>query len=248
MGLSVAMGAAAGLIGSFAVMRKMTLAADAISHIALPGIGVALLFHVQPILGALVMLLVGTLLIWTLQIRTRISTETVVGVVFTVALAIGTYFTSGEQLIDALFGAPGNLAGWEICFGLVGAGSVIAFVLAMKHSLLISLVSGDIARTSGINVMRLNLIYLLAFALTVALGLRYLGVLLMGSLIIIPAATARRLARQLSQMLFVSTCVAIVSTLLGIYLGALLHRETGPVIVSAAGAIFVLSLLKPQPP
>ncbi len=248
VGLSVAMAAAAGLIGSFAVMRKLTLAADAISHIALPGIGVALLLHVQPILGALVMLLVGTLLIWTLQTRTRISTETVVGVVFTVALAIGTYLTSGEQLIDALFGAPGNLAGWEICFGLVAAGSVIAFVLVMKNSLLISLVSGDIARTSGINVMRLNLIYLLAFALTVALGLRYLGVLLMGSLIIIPAATARRLARRLSQMLSVSICVAIVSTLLGIYLGAHLHRETGPIIVSVAGAIFALSLLKPQPP
>jgi ABC-type Mn2+/Zn2+ transport system permease subunit len=246
LALSVGMAAAAGLIGSFAVMRKMTLAADAISHVALPGIGVALLLNVHPILGALVMLFVGTLLIWSLQTRTRISIETVVGVVFTVALAIGTFVTPGEELIDALFGRPGNLGGWELGLGIVGAAIVIAFVLVMKDALIVALVSADIARTSGVNVARLNLVYLLAFALTVALGLRFLGVLLMGSLVIIPAATARRLAGNLNQMLWVSASVAIISTLLGIYMSGLLHRETGPLIVSVAGAIFALSLLKPQ--
>lgn len=247
LALSVAMAAAAGLVGSFAVMRKMALAADAISHVALPGIGIALLLHVHPILGALVMLLLGTLLIWGLQTKTRISIETIIGVVFTVSLAIGSFVTSREELIDALFGAPGNLGDWEIGFGLVGAAIVIVFVLAMRHALIVSLVCGDIARTSGIKVTGLNLIYLCAFALAVALGLRYLGVLLMGSLIIIPAATARRLTRSLGQMLSVSASLAIVSTLIGTYMGALLDRETGPLIVTVAGTIFFVSLLKPQP-
>jgi ABC-type Mn2+/Zn2+ transport system permease subunit len=148
--------------------------------------------------------------------------------------------------MDALFGAPGSLGGWEIGLGIAGAVAVIVFALALRNALIISLVSADIARTSGINVVGLNLVYLVAFALTVALGLRYLGVLLMGSLIIIPAATARRLARNLGQMLSISVMVAIVSTLLGTYLGDLLHRETGPLIVSVAGTIFFLSLLKPQ--
>jgi ABC-type Mn2+/Zn2+ transport system permease subunit len=246
--LSVAMAVAAGLVGAFAVMRRMTLAADAISHVALPGIGVALLLHVHPILGALVMLFLGTLLIWSLQTRTRISIETVIGVVFTVALAIGSFVTSGEELIDALFGAPGNLGGWEIALGIAGAAAVIVFVLAMKNALIISLVSADIARTAGINVIGLNLVYLFAFALTIALGLRFLGVLLMGSLIIIPAATARRLVTSLGHMLAVSAAVAVVATLAGSYLGTVLHRETGPLIVSVAGAIFFLSLLKPRPP
>jgi ABC-type Mn2+/Zn2+ transport system permease subunit len=246
--LSAAMAGAAGLVGAFAVMRRMTLAADAISHIALPGIGVALIFGVQPIVGALVMLLFGTLLIWRLQSKTGISIETIVGVVFTIALAIGSFLASGEDLIEALFGAPGRLSALEIGLGLIGAAIVILFVLASRDALIVSLVSSDIARTSGIKVERLDLMYLLAFALTVALGLRYLGVLLMGSLIIIPAATARRLARSLGAMLWISAASAILATLIGTYLGALLNRQTGPLIVTAAGAIFFLSLLKPQPP
>ena len=136
--LSTSMAVAAGLVGCFAVMRRMTLAADAISHVALPGIGVALLLHVYPIIGALVMLFLGTILIWVLEIKTKISTETVIGVVFTLALAIGSFLTSGEELIDALFGSSGNLTDWEIAFGLIGAAVVIALILALKNALIVS--------------------------------------------------------------------------------------------------------------
>ncbi len=245
--LAISMATAAGLVGCFAVMRKMTLAADAISHVALPGVGIALLLHFQPVVGALAMLLFGTVLIWSMQERTGISTETIVGVVFSVALAIGSLITSGEELIDALFGAPAKLTGSETVLGLLGAAVVVIFILKARHSLLVSLVSPDIALTAGINVARLNLLYLLAFALTVALGLRYLGVLLMGSLIIIPAATARRLARNLSAMLSISVAISVISTVLGSYAGSLLHRETGPLIITGAGALFFLSLVKRQP-
>ena len=87
LSVSIAMAMAAGLVGCFAVMRRMSLAADAMAHVALPGIGVALAFHVHPILGGMAMLLAGTLLIWSLERRTHISTETIVGVVFSAALA-----------------------------------------------------------------------------------------------------------------------------------------------------------------
>jgi ABC-type Mn2+/Zn2+ transport system permease subunit len=97
--LSVGMAVAAGLVGCFAVMRRLTLAADAISHVALPGIGLALIFHSQPMVGALAMLIVGTVLIWALESHTKMPTETIVGVVFSVALAIGSMTTSGEQLV-----------------------------------------------------------------------------------------------------------------------------------------------------
>ena len=192
------MAAAAGLVGCFAVMRKMTLASDAMSHVAFPGIGLALLLNVQPLLGGIVMLLLGTLLIWAVEWKTRIATETVIGVVFSAALAVGALFTPGKSLIEALLGKPGTLTGLEIAFGIAGSLGVAAFVLSQRDRLVIALVSTDMARTAGIDVARLSLFYLVTFSVTVALGLRYLGVLLMGSLIIIPAATAKRLATTLS--------------------------------------------------
>ena len=108
------------------------------------------------------------------------------------------------------------------------------------------LVSPDVARTAGINVRRLNLLYLQMFALTIALGLRYLGVLLMGALIIIPAATARRLAANLNEMLCGAVAVAVVATVLGTWAATWLHRETGPLIVTVAAIVFLLSLARRQ--
>jgi ABC-type Mn2+/Zn2+ transport system permease subunit len=242
--LSVAAGAAAGLVGCFAVMRRMTLAADAISHIALPGIGLALLLRIHPILGGATALLVGTLLVWGIENRTRLATETVIGVVFSTALAIGSLITSGEELIEALFGGVGHLTTIEATVGFVLALGVIVFVLWQRHRLVLALVSPEIAHTTGINVQRLNLYFLLVFALTIALGLRYLGVLLVGSLVIIPAATAKRLARSLRGMLAMSVMVSIASTTLGTWLSLSLHRTPGPMIVLVAAGFFLLSLLR----
>lgn len=243
LALSVAMAAAAGLIGSFAVMRRMTLASDAISHVALPGIGLALAFHLHPLIGGGAALILGTFAIWGLENRTRISTETLIGVVFSTALAAGSLLVSGDDLIDALLGSPGDLSGWEVALGLFGALAVIGFVLVARSRLLLALVSPDIARTAGINVRLLDLLFLLAFALTIALGLRYLGVLLMGSLIIIPAATAKYLARSLPGMFAVAVTAAVAATVAGTAVAARYHRPSGPVIVAIAAGLFLLALV-----
>jgi ABC-type Mn2+/Zn2+ transport system permease subunit len=96
--LCAAMAVAAGLVGCFAVMRRMTLAADAFAHVALPGIGLALVLGFHPLTGALAALLAGGLLIWAIEGKTQLSTEAITGVVFSVALAIGSLTTSGEEL------------------------------------------------------------------------------------------------------------------------------------------------------
>jgi ABC-type Mn2+/Zn2+ transport system permease subunit len=242
--LSITMATAAGLIGCFAVMRRMALAADALSHVALPGIGVALALHINPIFGAAAMLFFGALLVWGVEGKAGVGTEAVIGVLFSVALAVGSMITSGEDLIEALFGSAGALRWQEIVFGLVASGVVIAFIVTQRHKLVVMLVSPDVARTAGIDVRRLNLLYLETFALTIALGLRFLGVLLMGALIIIPAVTAKRLARNLTEMLVAAVSAAIVATVAGSWLASRLHRETGPLIVTVAAACFLLSFLR----
>jgi ABC-type Mn2+/Zn2+ transport system permease subunit len=170
-----------------------------------------------------------------------------IGVVFSAALALGALMSSGENLIEALFGGAGALSQSEIVFGFVAASAIISFLLAQKNSLLIMLVSPDVARTAGINVRRLNLLYLQVFALTIALGLRYLGVLLMGALIIIPAATAKGLASNINRMLGIAIAFAVFATLIGTWMAGLFHRETGPLIVTVAAATFFISLLRPRP-
>jgi ABC-type Mn2+/Zn2+ transport system permease subunit len=244
LALSVSMAVASGLVGCFAVMRRMALAADAMSHIALPGIGLALMLRLNPLLGALGMLLFGAVLIWALQRRSRISTEAVIGVTFSIALAIGSTITSGEQLIEALLGTTGGISGWETAGGIVASLGVVALVLRLRSALVVSLVSPEVALTSGVDVARIDLYFMLAFALTIALGLRYLGVLLMGSLIIIPAAIARRFASSLGSMFLIAVISAVLSTACGTYAAALAGRQSGPFIVMIAGGLFFMSLFR----
>ena len=246
MVVAIAMAVAAGLIGSFAVMRRMSLAADPLSHVALPGIGIALALHIHPVFGAVVMLAFGALLVWALEDRARATTESAIGVLFSAALAIGSITTKGEDLIEALFGGAGALSWSEKVFGLSVASAIVIFILLSKNSLIMMMVSPDVARTAGVNVRRLDLLYLEAFALTIALGLRYLGILLMGALIIIPAVTAKRLARGLNSMLWFSVVFSVVSTALGYAIAAHLHREAGPIIVLVATALFLLTILAPR--
>jgi ABC-type Mn2+/Zn2+ transport system permease subunit len=242
--LPLAMAVAAGMVGSFAVMRRMTLASDALSHVALPGIGLAILLRINPMLGGLAALLAGTLLIWAVERRTHLSTETIIGVVFSAALAIGSMLSTGQELIEALFGsasAPGPI---EAGIGLAGAALVIGYLVRAQSRLVITLVSPDLARTAGINVARTNLLFLGAFAVTVALGLRYLGVLLMGSLIIIPGATAKHLARSLRGMRLHAILLAVSATLLGALAAPVLRVEAGPLTIAIAAGMFLLSLAR----
>ena len=149
--LSGAMAIAAGLVGCFAVMRRMTLAADALSHVALPGIGIALALHIHPIFGAAAMLGFGALTVWALENQTRLSTETIIGVVFSVALAVGSLMTSGDELVEALFGRTGALGSDRGAAGLAGAAAVSVFIVSQKHRLVVALISPDIARTAGVD-------------------------------------------------------------------------------------------------
>ena len=124
----------------------------------------------------------------------------------------------------------------------------MVFILAARHRLVIALVSPDLGAHGRRSRARLSLLYLLAFSLTVALGLRYLGVLLMGSLIIIPAATAKHVTRSLGSMLAVAVMIAVASTLVGTSLARAFHRETGPVIIAVAAGVFFLGLLMRRRP
>src|SRR5438045_8633538 len=112
--LPTAMAVAAGLVGCFAVMRRMALAGDALSHVALPGIGIALALHIHPLFGAAAMLLFAGLLVWAIEDRSQLALETIIGVVFSGALAIGSLMTTGDDLLEALFGGGGPVSIPEI--------------------------------------------------------------------------------------------------------------------------------------
>ncbi len=240
--LMLAVAAASGLVGVFALMRRMTLASDAISHVALPGLGIALLLKINPLIGGAAALFLGVILIWGIEQRTKISTETVIGVIFSASLAIGSLVTPSEELIDALFGKAAAPTFGTLAFGLAGALIVIGFILSQKERLTLALVSEDLAIVSGVSVSRMNFWFLMIFALNVILGLQFLGTLLMGSLVIVPAAVARNLGGSLKSTLLIAVLVAMGSVVVGYAIASAYGLALGPVIITVSAALFFGSL------
>ncbi len=233
-----------GLVGSFALMKRMTLAGDVVSHLALPGLGLAFLWGLNPFLGAAATLAIGIVIIDGLQRRGGLATETAIGVVFVAALAIGTLLTPKEDLIDALFGGFGAISETGFILGLLGCAVVLITIYLIRNKLILIIFSSDLARSAGIRVERINLLYLAIFGLTILLGVRFLGALLVGAMVIVPAAVGRQLAKTLDAFLIVSSVAGMLSVGAGFAIAARWHLALGPTIVGVASALFALSLLR----
>ena len=236
---------AAGLVGCIALMKRMLLAGDVISHLALPGLGLAFAFKLNPLMGGAVTLFLGTFLVWQLQRKTGLATEAAIGVIFAAALAIGAAITPSEDLAESLFGRldPISLNGFLL--GLAAVLFVVFSVFLLKDELSLSIFSTDLAAATGVNISRLDLSFLLLFSLTVLVGLRFMGALLASALIIMPSATARQLTNRMSNFFLVAVAASLVSVAAGFLLNAFLFKfsTAGPTIAIVAATLFGFSLI-----
>ena len=235
----------AGLVGAFALMKRTILAGDVMSHITIPGLGLAVIWKIDPLVGGGLTLFAGILLIWRLQKKTELSTEAAIGVIFASSVALGALLIhSTEELVDTLFGGFRSLSTGEFIFGLAVSIFVVSALWLLRHKLIISLFSPELATATGINVDGINLWFLLLFALAILVSLRFLGALLVGSLIIIPASAARQLTHTLGKFLVASAVLSMLSVAIGFWISQTYGLEFGPTIVVVASAFFVLSLFK----
>lgn len=240
--VGISVGLASGYLGSLMVLRRMSLVGDALSHVALPGLALGLLFKFNPFLGAFAALLAAVVLIWLIENKTKLTTETLVGVFFTLSLAVGLLITPQPELLEALFGDIGKTGLVEAVIASVLAVMAIAITHHFYRPLILDTVSDDLARSTGIRAARINFIFLLLVSLVVALGIKVVGTLLMGALVIIPAAAAKNFSGNLIRYAGFSAFFGLVSALGGIYLSTVLKLSPGPLVVLVGALIFFLSL------
>ncbi len=223
------------------VIKRMSLVGDALSHVALPGIAIALTFGINPILGALIALVVATFGIWYLSEHSEVYPEALVGVFFTASLSIGLLLTPEPDLLEALFGNIDKIGFTDGILTMIGAIIIFAVTLAISKKLLLGVVSEDLAKAQKININKINLVYLLLVALVVALGVKFLGTILTGAMVIIPAATAKNLARSITSYQYLSIGAGVVASVIGILVARNFNASSGPIVILVAVAMFILS-------
>jgi len=240
---AIFVGGAAGYLGSLMITKKMALVGDALGHVALPGMGLALLWGFNISLGAFVFLLAGIILIWFLETRTELSTETLVGVIFVFSLALGFLITPQPDLIEALVGDISRVSLTDAIAAIVLSLAVFFVVRKIYQRMILVSLSEDLAVANRINIKKCNLIYLLAIAVIVALGVKVVGSLLIGALVIVPAATSRNFSKNMRQYVCWSIILGMTSCVLGILLFKLTGFPVGPLTILISIFLFFVSLL-----
>jgi len=241
--VAVMTGAVSGLLGTFMVLRRMSLVGDALSHVALPGIALALIFNFNPFLGAFAVLVLAIVMIWLLEEKTEIPVDALAGIFMTAALAVGVIIFPEHDLLEALFG---DLATINMQDGIMALSFLVVTIVALKFiskTLLLDIVSKDLAVITEKRRALNNLIFLVLVALVVALGLKVVGILLMGALVIVPAATSKNIGRGFGQYLTISVFVGAFSGAAGVLLSRIYEIPPGPAVIGVAVGMFLISLI-----
>ncbi|MDP2966827.1 MAG: metal ABC transporter permease [bacterium] len=236
-------GGVAGYLGSLMLSKRMALVGDALGHVALPGMGLALLFGLDVSFGAFLFLLLGIFLIWLFEIKTSLPMEALVGVVFVASLAIGFLIMPEPELLEALFGDISKVSFEMMIASILFSLLIFLVINRIYPKMILANISEDLAKSEGIKIKKENFIYLLSIAAMVALGVKIVGSLLVGALVIIPAATARNLSKNLKEYYLGSVVLGILSCLFGILLFRLTGLLAGPSIILTSTLFFLISLI-----
>ncbi len=236
-------GGAAGYLGSLMLTKRMALVGDALGHVALPGMGLALLLGLNVSFGAFVFLLFGIFLIWLFEIKTSLPTEALVGVIFVASLAVGFLIVPELELLEALFGDI-----LKVSFDMALASAIFSILVflvvkSIYPGMILASISNDLAKSEGIEVKKQNFIYLLSIAVMVALGIKIVGSLLVGALVIVPAAAARNVSKNLKEYYLGSIVLGILSCFFGSLLFKLTGLPAGPLIILTSTLFFLISLI-----
>jgi ABC-type Mn2+/Zn2+ transport system permease subunit len=235
-------GVSAGYLGSLMVLKKMALVGDALSHVALPGLALGILFNFPEFLGAFAFLFASAVIIWFLGKATKLSYETIVGAMFTLALAVGILIIPQAELLEALFGDITKVSILETAAAVTISAMAVILTKMIYKKLVLGMISEELAISRGIDVNKTNLIYLLLVSLVVAIGIKIVGTLLVGFLVIVPAAAAKNVSSDLFKYAVLSASFGAVSACSGVLFSSYLNLPTGPFVVFSGIVVFVVTI------
>jgi ABC-type Mn2+/Zn2+ transport system permease subunit len=245
--IGISVGFSAGYVGSLMVLEKMALVGDALSHVALPGIALGILLGLpDPLLGGFAFLFVSAVLIWHLGRVTRLSFETIVGAMFTTALAVGILLTPEPDLLEALFGNITDVTLAHVVVAVLISVVAIFLTRIIYNKLVLGMISEELATSTGVSVAKVNLLYLLLVSLIVAIGIKIVGTLLVGFLVIVPAAAGRNMSSNLYRYSLLSSVFGVASSVSGILIAGYLNLPSvpaGPLVVLSGIAIFLATTI-----
>jgi len=236
-----------GLLGTMIVSNKMAFFSDALGHGAFTGIAIgSLIGLVSPIFAAVAFSIVFALVITVIKNKSRASTDTIIGVFSSIAIALGLVLMSlggsFNKYSSYLIGDLLSITTSEILI-LIGAFIIVIFLWSVIfNKLLMVSINQSLARSRGVNTLLVEMIFTTMIAVIVTISIQWVGLLIINSLLVLPAAGARNITSNVRQYTLVSVMIAVFSGISGLIASYYLNTATGATIVLVSGIIFFLTL------
>ena len=237
----------AGPLGCFVVWRRMAYFGDSVAHGALLGVALGIALGIDLNAGIVIACVAFALLFLLLERQRRLTADTLLGILAHGALALGLvalgFVELGRvDLMGYLFGDILAVNRTDLVWIYGGGAAVLAATALLWRPLLAITVNEELARAEGVRVGAVRFAFTLLIALTIAIAMKVVGLILIVSLLIIPAAAARRLARSPEQMALLAGAAGAASVVGGLHGSLAWDTPSGPSIVVAALALFALNL------
>lgn len=240
-----------GPLGCFVIWRRMAYFGDTMAHSALLGVALSLLLSLNLMVSVFVVAAMVSLLLLVLQKRQALSADALLGILSHSTLAIGLVLVAFMSwvridLIAFLFGDILAVTTADIAVIWGGGALVLALIAWLWRPLLAATVNAELAEAEGLHPERARLAFMLLMALVIAIAMKIVGIMLITSLLIIPAAAARRFSTTPEAMAILASLIGAVAVVLGLFGSLTYDTPSGPSIVVAALILFLFSLL-PSP-
>lgn len=237
-----------GPLGCFVVWRRMAYFGDTLAHSALLGVALGLLLGFNLTVGIIGTAIIIALTVTLFQHQKRIASDTLLGIMAHSSLAISLVVLGLLQgyrvdLLSYLFGDV-LAVNYEDIYWIYGGGAVALSLLAYIWKDLLALtLHEELARAEGINVVLIQTLFMITVAIVIAIAMKVVGVLLITSLLIIPAAAARRFAKTPEQMAVIASLIGSLSIIIGLFGSLEWDTPSGPSIVVAEVILFLGGLI-----
>lgn len=236
-------------LGAFVVWRKMAYFGDTLAHSALLGVALGIFLQIDPyiaVIGMTILLAIG--LVW-LEQRSNHAIDTLLGIIAHTSLSLGVITISlldnvRVDLMSYLFGDLLAINFDDVIFIGIGVALIVTILAFFWQKFLSITISPELAQIEGLNVARLRFILMILTAMTIALSMKFVGALIITSLLIIPSATASRFAKTPEMMIFYAILFSGLAVTGGLIFSGLKDTPAGPSVVVCAGLMFLISLCK----
>lgn len=233
----------AGIVGYFVVLRRSSFAAHALAHIGFAGAAGAVLFGVRPVFGLLLSTSASGFVMAILGTHAA-HRDTQIGIVLAFMLGMGVLFISlytgyATEAYSILFGEILGISSNDALLTLVAGSIILAAVAVVYRPLLFSSLDEEVAEAKGMPVLLLGIVFMLLVAVAASIAVQVVGVLLIFSLMVTPAATAQRLAKRPQRVIMISVIIALIATWLGLFIS---FYEPYPVSFFITSIVFIFYL------